>query len=355
MMAVDNKEDPTFSDVEDKPSPYGLGTFSLAPRRKQAAARGALWKNKKMLFVGGSALVIVVASIVAISLALHHAQVSPTISSSPSSSTPAAGLAAAASDTGSAGPMITIGAQKKGNLLHLTVQWNDLPNGTVKINIFYSAAKNEAYALVGSIPVVSSTTGGGRGYLDITNGNEAGYYYGTASDDDGTSLWTSPPAPPADIVPTTTPSSPATSPSSPSSASAPSSSSSNQDSDNTTNENPPSGNNNGTTVAGAQEPDADDGTPAPVQNFLVQHFDKKIQISWRVLPADAFRVVVSRAASDDGPWTAVLTETDVATGEPYSIEIVDDTLGDPYYYKMDVYDEDSSTVATYGPILLAPL
>ncbi len=38
----------------------------------------------------------------------------------------------------------------------------------------------------------------------------------------------------------------------------------------------------------------------------------------------------------------------------YSIQIADDTLGQPYYYEMQAFAE-SSTIATYGPVYLPPV
>jgi hypothetical protein len=51
----------------------------------------------------------------------------------------------------------------------------------------------------------------------------------------------------------------------------------------------------------------------------------------------------------------VLTETNITTDGPNSIEIVDDTLGDPYYYEMNTYDASGTVIATFGPVLLESL
>jgi hypothetical protein len=74
-----------------------------------------------------------------------------------------------------------------------------------------------------------------------------------------------------------------------------------------------------------------------------------------MLPSGTSQVVVSRSATDSAPWTNVLTETNIITDGPYSIEIVDDTLGDPYYYQMNAYDQNGNNIGTYGPIFLEPL
>ncbi len=83
--------------------------------------------------------------------------------------------------------------------------------------------------------------------------------------------------------------------------------------------------------------------------------DNNIDIGWQNLPLGTEKFVVSRSADQNGPWLAVLTQENPPSGGPYSIKILDQTLYDPYYYKMDVYDADGDITATYGPEYLPAL
>ncbi len=84
-------------------------------------------------------------------------------------------------------------------------------------------------------------------------------------------------------------------------------------------------------------------------NFWVQHTDNKIDIGWQNPPAGTTKFIVSRSQNQNGPWSAVLTQQNPPSGGPYSIKILDHTLYEPYYYKMDVYGAQNNITATYGP------
>lgn len=91
-------------------------------------------------------------------------------------------------------------------------------------------------------------------------------------------------------------------------------------------------------------------------SFWVQHTDNKIDIGWQNLPTGAMSFTVSRSQNQSGPWTQILTQQNPpTTGGPYSIKILDNTLYEPYYYKMDVYDAANNITASYGPEYLPPL
>lgn len=76
-------------------------------------------------------------------------------------------------------------------------------------------------------------------------------------------------------------------------------------------------------------------------------------MGWQNLPSSTTDVVISRSAAETGPWTQVFAQGNPDVGQSYSIQIVDDTLGAPYYYEL-VALEGSTTLATYGPVYLAP-
>lgn len=91
-------------------------------------------------------------------------------------------------------------------------------------------------------------------------------------------------------------------------------------------------------------------------SFWVQHTDNKIDIGWQNFPAGTPSFIVSRSQNQSGPWLQVLAQQNPpTTGGPYSIKILDHTLYDPYYYKMDIYDQDGDITASYGPEYLPPL
>ncbi len=89
----------------------------------------------------------------------------------------------------------------------------------------------------------------------------------------------------------------------------------------------------------------------PAGSFWVQHINQKIEIGWQNIPAQATTAGVYRANSADGPWTVVFKQNDIDTVGPYTIQLVDNTLNQPYYYQMNA-KSGSSILATYGPVLL---
>ncbi len=92
----------------------------------------------------------------------------------------------------------------------------------------------------------------------------------------------------------------------------------------------------------------------PGGSFWVQHIDQKIQIGWQGLPPPMTRIEVARAASGTGPWSTILIQENPDLVGPYSLQLVDDTLGQPYYYELNGY-AGSSTIGTYGPVYLQPV
>ena len=91
----------------------------------------------------------------------------------------------------------------------------------------------------------------------------------------------------------------------------------------------------------------------PQTNFWVQHVNQKIELGWYSLPPETTRITVSRSTSANGPWLALLTQTNPVTTY-YQLYLVDSTAGKTHYYKLETYDGEIKT-ATYGPVELAPL
>jgi|GEM_PF-3660806 hypothetical protein len=92
--------------------------------------------------------------------------------------------------------------------------------------------------------------------------------------------------------------------------------------------------------------------PAP-EHFWVQYVNKKIEIGWSILPPETTRVVIYRSASSQGEWLQLLAQESPVTSY-YTIRLVDNTMAEPYYYRLVAFG-DSETLVSYGPELLAPL
>lgn len=356
---------PILGDIIDEPTQYAVAS-SPTPENKERPPTKPMDKKRIWLFVGIGIAVIVIAG--GIFFFLTRAKISQAPSPAAISSAPPVAPVAP-----QAKPGITIGVQKMKSGLRLVVQWQNLPDGTVKINIFRAASEAGNGILIGSVSVAPSSPVNGNATLNIPIADQGGYYYGVAAGDDGSPLYDSPPAPPAIISPTSSASS---SPPGSGSGTPPPSPGTPGGNPPPENGNPPPGNGNGasTTNGGNGNEGTSTGgntstiiyynpeggisgtaSSSPSGNFLVQHVDQKIQIGWQSLPDGTAKIVVSRSSADSGPWTAVLTETDIITYGRYSIQVVDDTLGAPYYYKMDVYDDKNNITVTYGPLLLQPL
>lgn len=93
--------------------------------------------------------------------------------------------------------------------------------------------------------------------------------------------------------------------------------------------------------------------PPRSENFWVQHVNKNIEIGWQQLPLATAAAIISRAPSADGPWTQLLVQERPVT-TIYTFQILDNTLGTPFYYRFEAV-ADGQVIASYGPLLLEPL
>lgn len=270
---------------------------------------------------------------------------------------------------------LTIEKSKDGNTL--LIQWENLPNNTTALNIFRTVKGKSNWSLWKTITIGSGELGNGSAEINIGNATFSNYSFYTeavtggngpgngTSTSKGDTLWTSPPT--DIIVPTSTPNPPPNGntqgggnqngsstndnhvPPPPAPPAPPQSSST-----------PGSGNGGGTPPPQGTpyyNPQLQISSYGSDQSgsFWVQHVDQKIQIGWQSLPPDATSIVVYRSPNQDGPWiTAVLTQENPDVNSAYSIQIVDDTLDQPYYYEMQALAE-STTIATYGPVYLPPV
>jgi hypothetical protein len=82
--------------------------------------------------------------------------------------------------------------------------------------------------------------------------------------------------------------------------------------------------------------------------------NQSIEIGWQNLPPGVDTIVVARSQDEDGPWGQILEQENPSASGTYSLDLVDGTLGDPYYYEMTALT-GTTTIGTYGPIYLPPV
>jgi hypothetical protein len=283
-----------------------------------------------------------------------------TLSPSVASATPTPVVPATPSVT------LTIQKSKAGNTL--LVQWQNLPANTTALDIFRGLKNSTSgwslwQTLIltpgeltngnALIALGKATLDGYSFYVEAVIGNGNGTNGGQGSGSNPTVLWTSSVSEPTvtTSTPTGTPGSttppegtPTSSTPLPQPSSTPPASSSSAP---TTN---PPATPSGTPVYNPQVQIQSYGSPQ-TDNFWVEHIDQKIEIGWQNLPPETDSVVVLRSDSEYGPWVVVLSQQNSGVNTAYSIQLVDNTLGAPYYYEMNAVSE-STTIATYGPVYL---
>ncbi len=265
---------------------------------------------------------------------------------------------------------LTIVKSPKGNTL--VVQWANLPEDTVALDIFRSTKGKNNWSLWKSITLSGNQFSGGNAQFDIGNATFSNYsFYVEATGNGGNGgnggqnainplgqniLWISSSTEPT-VTTSTLPSEPENNGPQPSSTIP----SENTPTSSPPSQTPPSDNTSST------PPPPPSGTPyynpqiqisgygaGQAGSFWVQHIDQKIEIGWQNLPPQTTSIVVLRGANDDGPWLEVLNQENPGPSGSYSIQIVDNTLNHPYYYEMQAL-AGSSVIATYGPAYLPPV
>jgi hypothetical protein len=262
-------------------------------------------------------------------------------------------------------PSVSFVVQKSKSGNSFFVQWQNLPTGTTGLNIFRgkTGTPENTWLLWRTLSISSGDLTNGNGEINLGTTNEDGYSFyvqainGGGGGDGGVPLWTS--SSTAPIVTTSTPEQPGNdggqNPPTPSSTPG-----------NNPPNNPPPGQNPSSTGQSNNNPPTPTGTPyyspevqisgygaAQTGNFWVQHVDQKIQIGWQNLPPEAIDVVINRSQNQNGPWATVLEQQNSGGTGSYSIQLVDDTFGVPFYYELNAM-VGTSTIATYGPVYLQP-
>ena len=88
-------------------------------------------------------------------------------------------------------------------------------------------------------------------------------------------------------------------------------------------------------------------------SFWVQHVNQSIEIGWQDLPTSTTAITVTRSQDKNGPWNQILSQQNPSPSGSYSLQLVDGTLGDPYYYEMTAFT-GTTTIGVYGPAYLPP-
>jgi len=267
-----------------------------------------------------------------------------------------------------AAPSVSLVIQKSGKTNTLVVNWANLPDGTTELNIF--RAKNSSstpqWALWKTVQVGNADTGSAE--FNLTNSDLGYQYYVQATGKNPTGdgggpatnvLWTS-----SSTTPMTTTS---TVPTTGNNNGNGGGQNNNTSSTNTTTTTSNNGNNgtsgNSTTTGTGGNGNAPTGNAyynpqvqitgygTTLGSFWVEHVNQSIEVGWQNLPTSTDELIFYRSTTQDGPWNQFLKQKNPGSTGSYSLQIVDGTLGDPYYYQMVAY-ANGVTVGTYGPIYL---
>jgi hypothetical protein len=305
----------------------------------------------------------------------------PTFPSRPSAEPPAP-----------ATPSVTLGIEQQGKNKKLLVSWANLPASTTALGIFRKLTGTTSTGqLIAIIQVAGDQLANGGFLLDLGHSDETGYSFyaeavgdeegggnggGTSTSPSSTVFWTS------DILIPEPPNSPSSTDEGSGNgnggneAASSSATSTPGNSNATSSQNPGSGSGgnetgsgNGTSSvssgngAGPSSQSGDSyytpqiqgiGGSADYGTFWVQHANQNIEINWQNLPGDVTSIVIARSESSTGPWNQILQEENPSVNGSSSIQLVDGTVGDPYYYEMTAFT-GTTTIAIFGPEYLAPV
>lgn len=298
-------------------------------------------------------------------------------------------------------PHVTIALQKlkTGNLLWIL--WENLPDGTVTLRILRgrTGTDPQTWQVWKTISLSPGDLSGGNSEIDVGPDTENGYSFQVeatgrgGTPENGSANGTSTPEIPilwlsSSTVPAITTSTPIGAPEGPSSGNggqngenppngspapsssptsspinsgAPSSSSTSSPANQppATPPSPSSSETGGQPPAGNPPPS---GTPyytpqiqietygtTPTGTFLAENQNQGILLSWQNLSAQTTEITVSRSESEDGPWTTVLVQQNPGTSGSYMLQLIDSTVGIPYYYQMSA-SQGGDVNLTYGPV-----
>ena len=260
----------------------------------------------------------------------------------------------------------------------VVVSWENLPDGTNRIVIF-RMGKNGVWVRWKTIAIASSAGGSAEVTLKAGENATAYSYYAQAFSPSGYTLWASqttqalPPPPPPSETSTSTPTS-----TGPIAGGTPPPTGGSQPPTSTTTTPPPSTTSTTSTPPPTTGSTSTTTTPPPttpppsgqpvayytpdgqiagyfvpqLDPFYVTHVNQNIEISWQNLPPPTTSIVVYRSSGQSGPWKELLRQVNPSTSTRDFVRLVDYTLSDSYYYRMDALG-GTAIIAAYEPIFLA--
>jgi hypothetical protein len=269
-------------------------------------------------------------------------------------------------------PSVTLTIVKSAGGNSLFVQWQNLPDNTMALDIFRGkTGATSTWMLWKTLTLTPGELANGTANLDLGTSLESGYsFYVQAvtggGDSSSTIIWTSSSTVP--VVATSTPgggpapsgnnpppdNTPSSSPSSSSPSSPENPSSTSPGAPSSSNPGTPGNGNNSSTPPGNPyyNPEVKiTGYGTAPGSFWVEHLNQSIQIGWQNIPAGVDTIMVARGASSTGPWTTIITQQNPGSNGSYSLQLVDDNLDQSNYYEMTAL-EATTTIATYGPVYL---
>jgi hypothetical protein len=293
---------------------------------------------------------------------------------------------------------ITLQKTKKGNTLW--VQWQNLPNTTVALNILRGKTGTDSagWNIWNTIPIAPGSAVNGFLQLNLGRITEAGYSFevqavsstgggGMPGSGNGAGpslvLWTSSStvptgtsSAPADLTTSTTNNTTGTSPSTtsstsgnasssatttPSSTSSTTSSTSGNASSSATTT-PSSTSSTTSSTSGNASSSAPSETPYYTPQLQVETYgttnngtfwaenqNQGILIGWQNLPSATIRITVTRSESTNGPWATILSQNNPGPSGSDNLQIIDSTIGTPYYYEMTATQSTGGSIS-YGPV-----
>lgn len=88
--------------------------------------------------------------------------------------------------------------------------------------------------------------------------------------------------------------------------------------------------------------------------FWAQYVDNKIELNWQNIPTGTDSLHVFRSVTSTDTWVSLLIQYNPPIGVPGSIKIVDETVTQPFYYRMEAR-QGTQTLGIYGPVFLPGL
>ena len=233
-------------------------------------------------------------------------------------------------------PSVTLTIQKIGKQNSLMIQWQNLPNGTTKLYIFRGkGTSTSTWALWKTLTLGQGQLTDGNTQFNLAPGDLGYEYYvqavsGGGGGQNSTSsevLWESGAGVPG-----------------------PSDNGNGGGNGNSGG----GGNGSGTSGNPYYNPQIQvTGYGTANGDFWAQHVNQSIEIGWQNLPPDTDTIIVTRSQSENGPWNQILAQQNPSLSGSYSLQLVDGTLNEPYYYEM-IAQDGTTILGTYGPVYLPP-